>query len=146
MAYATEADLNFDDAELTALTESKSAVGVKVASVINLALEQGARKIRDRLQGKYVLPSSAPYPQSLVDLNAELSRYLLFRHRPNRVPPQTVIDDYKQALKDLDAYAEGRMVLEGVARVEAATNPAPSGGAVDPELERKFGRRKDRLG
>lgn len=123
MSFATQQDLEEwcginGEAELIQLTDPQN---LAIDTVLLAAKgEQADAEINARISGLN-LPLTAPYPALLVNLHCKIWRYLLYTSGR----PEHVSDDYKDAIKLLDAIRDGKATLglAGDGTGPAAPNP-----------------------
>jgi phage gp36-like protein len=156
--YSDDDDLPIEAQRLVELTDSASGVNVVDQGVIDKASRDAQTKIDGRLRGKYVVPFPPDgVPPEIQLLHVDIKTYFIFRHRDMLAVPDGVRDDYKQAMADLDDYADadGGLILSAPlvqAPVDVASDAGPAHGASFPrdplgEPNRViFGRNRDRLG
>src|SRR5437762_948145 len=106
MPYAVRGDLELTNQRLVELTDSAEAPGVINWDKVDRALARAATKIETPLRGKYVIPLN-PVPDVARLWNVDIAKYLLYRNRETMEMPETVDDDYKRALAEIDRVANG---------------------------------------
>ena len=123
MPYATQADMvgHFGEPEIIQLTDRHPApLGLVDAVVLGQALTRGAGEIDGYLGVRYTLP--LPFvPARLLDLACDIARYHLYTYEA----PELVSTRYHDAIKVLQAVAEGRVSL-GI-----PDTPPAAGGLVE---------------
>lgn len=133
MPYASLAALQrrFGEIMLVQLTDrGENSTGVVDAAVVGDALVDTDAVIDASLARRYRLPL-ATVPPVVADLALSIAIYKLHRSAPD----DKIDGDYKQALKDLDAFANGSKLLNA-AGVEPEASAA--GGVVFTDRERMF--------
>lgn len=113
MAYCTEADLNkrFGAAEITATASHADAVAT--------AINDAAALIDGFISARYSLPLAST-PEIIIRISCVIARRYLYDDKP----PETVIDDYSEALKSLADIKAGRLSLPDVVLVTEETGEA----------------------
>ncbi len=145
MKYCEEIDLNLDEDKLIELTASKDHVDVKDAALIERLLLEAGDRIDGELGGTYLTPAVTALGVLKYGA-ADVTRYLIYRHRPNTPMPDDVLKAYEKFMAQLRRWADPNGVpMPGGVKKQAPTDPAPTGGTVG-EGERIFGRKRDRLG
>ena len=122
MAYAVKADLaeRLTDELLIQLTDFENA-GVVVDSRITAALDDASAKINSYAGGRYTVPLAASDQVKNLCLDLAVWRLYTTRLRPL---PESLIDQYKEAMKFLLAVSNGMATLDGQGAGEQQTAEA----------------------
>ncbi|HAE45853.1 MAG: hypothetical protein CMO30_24690 [Tistrella sp.] len=97
--------------------------GTPDPEVITAAIADAAETIDGYLRGRYLTPLSDPPPAMVRGWAVSIARHRLHRNGP----PEHVIADYRDALKQLGDASAGRLVLAGVDGVAAPVADAAGG-------------------
>lgn len=121
MTYATQQDLidRFGESEIEQVADRDGDSAID-AAVTAAALGDADKLIDGYVAGRYGLPL-ATVPPLIVALACDIARYKLHKDQP----PETVRNNYQDALRQLRDIAAGTLKLD-VAGVE----PARSGDAI----------------
>lgn len=128
--YLSQGELiqSFSKAVLIQLSNDDYTAREVDESLLKKAIEVAEERIDASLRGRYHLPLAQT--PTLIRFHAlSLARYWLYQRRPEGKIPESVKDDYKQALKELEQIALGRLHL-GLAE----DNPSPKTGDLLPDV------------
>ncbi len=151
MAYAQRSDLNLDDKRLAELTDSAAAQGVIDYTLVDRALDDAAAYIDGILFARYVtplqpIPPAVAVPRIVVLWNRDIARYYLYQRRETLQIPESIAGDHARAVKQIQSAGEGDSdIVLPCQRVQSASEPSTTGGVLDGQLQRKFGRKIDGL-
>lgn len=123
MTYATLDDLIARAGETEILqVADRDDDGVADADVVTAATSAADERINAWLSGRYALPL-ASVPPIVKSWAVSIARYILHRDGP----PEHVVKDYDDTLKELRAAASGQLTLPGA---DGVAVPSPSGGGI----------------
>ena len=122
MPYCTLSDIEgaLPREDIVALTDDQNFDRLD-ETVVNKAITGADSEIDGYLRGRYELPLSSA-PELIKDISIEITIYKLFKRRRKIDMPESILNDYKLAVKKLESISKGTISL-GV----EATNE-PSGG------------------
>lgn len=122
--YITEDDLvlGFSKKILTELSNDDARATEPNAEVIQLAIRLACERIDAALRSRYVLPLQE-VPTSLFLYAECLARYWLYSRRPETKMPDTVKENWKWAVGELEKIQNGKLHL-GVAELYMPTESA----------------------
>ena len=136
--YCAVSDLSAPSEDLIQLTDD-DGTGVIDTTKIDLAITQAGYLIDGYLRGRYNLPLS-PVPGLLTTLAAVITLRRLYSRRPAVPVPESLADDYKNALKVLENIQKGTISMGTRTPESTVTNPSPGGGGLVSTSERVFSR------
>ena len=129
MAYCTVDDIrdNLDEATLIELTDDENrgdAVELDdpedvCISRIQQQIDKGAAEIDGYLRALYNLPLET-VPDRLKDINIDLAIYNLYKRRMRSDMPDSITNDYKMRVKELENIQKGRIGL-GISQKATST-------------------------
>lgn len=125
--YITAQDVEqaFSQRTLIELTNDTSRATAIDMPVLTLAMQYACETIDGYLRSRYELPLYT-VPTIVRHIALQLTRYWLYSRRPEgRGLPESVKDDYKQALKDLEQIQSGKLHLGLPDAVENDLVPEP---------------------
>uniref|UniRef100_UPI0035C76D3C gp436 family protein n=1 Tax=Serratia quinivorans TaxID=137545 RepID=UPI0035C76D3C len=113
--YCTLADLLEQVPEQTLIELTNEVVGFDErppvnASVVESCIRYAGELIDAHLRGRYTLPL-AEVPTVLRDIAITLVRYRLYTRRPEGAVPDTVKDDHKLAVRQLEGIRDAKLTL-----------------------------------
>lgn len=111
--YITAQDLEeaFSQRALIELSNDTSRATSVDERVLQLAIRYACETVDGYLRSRYELPLPT-VPTIVRNIALQLARYWLYSRRPEgRGLPDSVKDDYKQALKDLESIQSGKFHL-----------------------------------
>ncbi|MBH2976851.1 DUF1320 domain-containing protein [Serratia marcescens] len=113
--YCTLADLLEQVPEQTLIELTNEVVGFDVrppvnAPVVESCIRYAGELIDAHLRGRYTLPL-AEVPTVLRDIAITLVRYRLYTRRPEGAVPDTVKDDHKLAMRQLEGVRDAKLTL-----------------------------------
>ncbi len=130
MAYCTLADIEAPEEDLIQLTDD-AGLGVIDEVIVAKALSHAGELIDGSLRGRYLLPLS-PVPGLLVNLAATITLRRLYARRSAVKVPESLQDDYKNALKILESIQKGTVTL-GVGLPDTVIVAAAGGMVAAPD-------------
>jgi phage gp36-like protein len=153
--YSDDADLLIRQQRLVELTDNQSNLNAVDQAVLDRASVKAQVKIDGRLRGKYPVPfAQGSVPADITAIHEDLKLYYLFKYSDALTIPSAVVDDYKQALADLEdlADADGGLILDSAQTAARDGTAAGAGGAInidpncpgDPQLV--FGTGREPIG
>lgn len=147
MSYSQQSDLNLDSTRLIELTDNASAVGVIDSTLLTALSVEADAFVDGYLEGVYVTPiaaTPAATPSPVRYASANIWRYLLYKHREVMSVPPVVKAELDRAIELLEKIAENKILLKGVMRVSASTEPSLTDGTFSADADsRIFGRARD---
>lgn len=113
--YCTLADVLEQVPEATLIQLTNEMVSFDAPVSVNVDVVNGAIRYADELidahlRGRYTLPL-AEIPTVLRDIAVTLTRYRLYARRPEGAMPDTVKDDCKTALRQLEGIRDAKLTL-----------------------------------
>ncbi|MEN2980265.1 DUF1320 domain-containing protein [Tistrella bauzanensis] len=121
--YATLDDLIARAGDEIRQLADRDRDGTPDPEVISAALTDAAQTIDAYLAVRYVVPLAVPPPAMVQGWATSIARYRLHRNGP----PDHVVADYKDALRQLADASAGRLLLTGVDGVSAPVSDATGG-------------------
>lgn len=117
MAYSIQEDIvdQLDESSLIQLTDDEGT-GSVVESRVTKAITDADATIDFHCQARYSVPL-APVPDKIRQISVDIAIYNLFSRRGDTAP-ETRVDRYNQALKDLRDIRDGKTLL-------GSNTPAP---------------------
>lgn len=109
MAYCTLADIEAPNEDLIELTDDGDTGEVDQDNV-DKAIGNADELIDGYLRGRYTLPLD-PVPGLIRTLSATITLRRLYGRRPRLAVPDSLSDDYKNALKLLENIQKGLVTL-----------------------------------
>lgn len=109
MAYCTLADIESSEEDLIELTDDTDTGEVDQSNV-DKAINHAGEIIDGYLRGRYTLPLD-PVPGLLTTLAAVITLRRLYGRRPRLKVPESLADDYKNAIKLLESIQKGLVTL-----------------------------------
>jgi phage gp36-like protein len=109
MAYCELADIESSQEDLIELTDDSDTGDVDQTNV-DKAIAHAGELIDGYLRGRYTLPLD-PVPGLIRTLAATISLRRLYARRPRLSIPESLADDYKNALKILENIQKGLVTL-----------------------------------
>jgi phage gp36-like protein len=140
MAYSVQADIEkeIETAKLVQLADDNND-GVADAAVITESIARADGIIDSYLATRYPVPVS-PVPALIRTSSVDIALYFLFTRRDQMTDPRR--DAYKEAIKRLEAIAEGAATLPGVTGVVAESG-GPKGTRTEEDRLFTIGRPTD---
>lgn len=119
MAYCAQADITkmLSEAELAELTAESGST--PDADVVSEAIAHADAEIDSYLSVRYTLPLSAT-PARVKTLSVALALYYLFSRRPTIGLPETVRNNYRDAVQFLRDVAQGKAQIPDATGAELA--------------------------
>lgn len=113
--YCTLADLLEQVPERTLIQLTNEVLDFDTPATVNPAVVESCIRyagelIDAHLRGRYTLPL-AEVPTVLRDIAITLVRYRLYTRRPEGAVPDTVKDDHKLAMRQLEGIREAKLTL-----------------------------------
>ncbi|MGE4827819.1 gp436 family protein [Yersinia enterocolitica] len=140
--YCTLADLLEQVPEQTLVELTNEVVGFDErppvnASVVESCIRYAGELIDAHLRGRYTLPL-AEVPTVLRDIAITLVRYRLYTRRPEGAVPDTVKDDHKLAVRQLEGIRDAKLTLG----LQSTERDVPESGEIRARARRpSFGGR-----
>ena len=135
MSYCVLSDIEAPEEELIQLTDD-AGLGVIDETIVDKALSHAGELVDGYLRGRYLLPLS-PVPGLLVNLAATITLRRLYARRSAVKVPESLQDDYKNALKILENLQKGTVTL-GVGAPDTVI--VASAGGMVAVADRSFSR------
>jgi phage gp36-like protein len=130
MSYCSLDDIEAPEEDLIQLTDD-AGLGVTDEAIVAKAVRHADELIDGFLRGRYLLPLS-PVPGLLVSLAATIVLRRLYARRATTKVPESLQDDYKNALKILENIQKGTVTL-GVGIPDTIVTASAGGMSVAPE-------------
>lgn len=113
--YCTLADLQAQIPEATLIQLTNETLPLDATPVVNSAVVEAtiryAEDLMDaHLRGRYSLPLKE-MPTVLRDIAITLVRYRLYARRPEGALPESIKEDHKTALRQLEAIRDAKLTL-----------------------------------
>ena len=129
---AEELTLGFSKQILTQLSNDDPRATEPNAQIVEMAIRLACERIDSALRSRYVLPLQE-VPTSLFLYAECLARYWLYSRRPETKMPDTVKENWKWAVGELEKIQNGKLHLGVAERKVTAESTVENSGDLLPD-------------